>query len=242
MEAMFAADVRDVEVLYDNALAGVVYGQAARHGLHYILAGSNMATEGMAMPGEWTWNKMDKRNIVGISKRFGGPKLRTFPAIGTIKYMKHILIDRAHWIAFLDYIDYRKDEALAVLTRDYGYKPYAYKHYESVFTRFWQGYMLPAKFGYDKRKPHLSTLIMTGQMTRDEAAGRMRQIAYPSQKDLDSDRTYFLKKMGWSEEKLVDYLARPEVRHDAYPSEAALWERLLGLYRKLDLRVGRLAR
>lgn len=242
MEAMFAADVRDVEVLYDNALAGVVYGQAAKHGLHYILAGSNMATEGMAMPLEWTWNKMDKRNIVGISKRFGGPKLRTFPAIGTFRYMKHILVDRAHWIAFLDYIDYKKDEALAVLTRDYGYKPYAYKHYESVFTRFWQGYMLPAKFGYDKRKPHLSTLIMTGQMTRDEAADRMRQIAYPSQKDLDSDRTYFLKKMGWSEEKLVDYLARPEVRHDAYPSEAALWERLLGLYRKLNLRVGRLAR
>lgn len=240
MEAMFAADVRDVEVLYDNALAGVVYGQAAKHGLHYILAGSNMATEGMAMPGEWTWNKMDKRNIVGISKRFGGPKMRTFPAIGTFRYMKHILVDRAHWIAFLDYIDYKKDEALAVLTRDYGYKPYAYKHYESVFTRFWQGYMLPTKFGYDKRKPHLSTLIMTGQMTRDEAAERMRQIAYPSQKDLDSDRTYFLKKMGWSEAKLTDYLARPEVRHDAYPSEAALWERLLGLYRKLNLRVGRL--
>jgi N-acetyl sugar amidotransferase len=242
MEAMFAADVRDVEVLYDNALAGVVYGQAAKHGLHYILAGSNMATEGMAMPGEWTWNKMDKRNIVAISRRFGGPKLRTFPAIGTFRYIKHILIDRAHWIAFLDYIDYKKDEALAVLTRDYGYKPYAYKHYESVFTRFWQGYMLPTKFGYDKRKPHLSTLIMTGQMTRDEAAERMRQIAYPSAKELASDRAYFLKKMGWSEAKLADYLARPEVRHDAYPSEAALWERLLELYRKLNLRVGRLAR
>jgi N-acetyl sugar amidotransferase len=239
MEAMFAADVRDVEVLYDNALAGVVYGQAAKHGLHYILAGSNMATEGMAMPGEWTWNKMDRRNIVGISKRFGGPKLKTFPAIGTFKYIKHILLDRAHWIAFLDYIDYRKDDALEVLKTRYGYKPYAYKHYESVFTRFWQGYMLPRKFGYDKRKPHLSTLIMTGQMTRDEAAGKMRQIAYPTQKDLDSDRTYFLKKMGWSEAKLEEYLDRPEVPHDAYPSEAALWERLLGLYRKLNLKVGR---
>lgn len=241
MESMFAADVRDVEVLYDNALAGVVYSQAAKHGLHYILAGSNMHTEGVAIPKEWTWNKMDKRNIVAISKQFGGPKLKTFPAIGTFKYIKHILVDRAHWIAFLDYIDYRKNEAMEVLRRDYGYKPYAYKHYESVFTRFWQGYMLPEKLGYDKRKPHLSTLVMTGQMTRDEAIAKLKEIAYPSQKELDSDRHYFLKKMGWSEQKLVDYLSRPEIRHDAYPSEAALWESLLALYRRLNLRVGRLA-
>lgn len=239
MEAMFAADVRDVEVLYDNALAGVVFSQAAKYKLHYILAGSNMATEGMRIPGEWTWHKLDKRNIVGISKKFGGPKLKTFPAIGTIQYAKHILIDRAHWIAFLDYIDYRKDDAVAELQRDYGYKPYAYKHYESVFTRFWQGYMLPRKFGYDKRKPHLATLVMTGQMTRDEAMQKMGEIPYPSQRDLDADKQYFLKKMGWSEEKLEAYLARPEIRHDAYPSEAALWEKLLGWYRKLGLKVGR---
>jgi N-acetyl sugar amidotransferase len=239
MEAMFAADVRDVEVLYDNALAGVVYGQAAKHKLHYILAGSNMATEGMRMPGEWTWHKLDKRNIVGISKKFGGPKLKSFPAIGTLQYAKHILLDKAHWIAFLDYIDYRKDVALEELQRDYGYKPYAYKHYESVFTRFWQGYMLPRKFGYDKRKPHLSTLVMTGQMTREEALQKMGEIAYPSQRDLDADKQYFLKKMGWSEEKFEAYLARPEVRHDAYPSEWAFFERLLGLYRKLGLKVGR---
>lgn len=240
MEAMFAADVRDVEVLYDNALAGVVYGQAARHGLHYILAGSNMTTEGMRMPGEWTWHKIDRRNIVGISKKFGGPRLKTFPAIGTLKYIKHILIDRAHWIAFLDFIDYRKDAALEELQRDYGYKPYAYKHYESVFTRFWQGYMLPRKLGYDKRKPHLSTLVMTGQMTRDEAMRKMDEIAYPSQRDLEADKQYFLKKMGWSEAKFEEYLSRAEVPHDAYPSEAALWQRLLSIYRKFGLTVGRL--
>ena len=239
MEAMFAADVRDVEVLYDNALAGVVYGQAAKHGLHYILAGSNMATEGMRMPPEWTWHKLDKRNIVGISKKFGGPKLKTFPAIGTLGYAKHILLDKAHWIAFLDFIDYRKDTALEELQRDYGYKPYAYKHYESVFTRFWQGYMLPRKFGYDKRKPHLSTLVMTGQMTREEAMQRMGEIAYPSQRDLDADKQYFLKKMGWDEAKLEDYLDRPEVPHDAYPSEWAFFEKLLGLYRKFGLQIGR---
>ena len=99
--------------------------------------------------------------------------------------------------------------------------------------------MLPRKFGYDKRKPHLSTLVMTGQMTRDEAIQKMGEIAYPSQRDLDADKAYFLKKMGWSEEKFEAYLSRPEVRHDAYPSEWAFFERLLGLYRKLGLKIGR---
>lgn len=240
MEAMFAADVRDVEVLYDNALAGTVYAQAAKHRLHYILAGSNMATEGLNIPTEWTWHKLDKRNIVAISKRFRGPKLKTFPAMGTVRYLKHLLVDRVHWVAFLNYIDYRKDAALEELGRDYGFKPYAYKHYESVFTRFWQGYLLPRKLGYDKRKPHLSNLVMTGQMTRDEALAMSSRIAYPTQRDLDADKQYFLKKMGWSEAKLEAYLARPEVRHDAYPSEAAVWEALLQLYRKLGLKVGRI--
>lgn len=241
MEAMFSADIRDVEMLYDNALAAVVYGQAAKHRLHYILAGSNMTTEGLRIPTEWAWHKLDKRNIVAISKRFGGPKLRTFPALGTLKYIKYITLDHLHWIAFLDFLDYRKATALEQLQRDHGYTPYAYKHYESIFTRFWQGYMLPRKLGYDKRRPHLSTLVMTGQMTREEALARMAELPYPNSHDFEVDKQCFLKRMGWSERKLEAYLARPEVRHDAYPSEAALFKALLAIYRRLNLRVGRLS-
>lgn len=240
MEAFFAADVIDVEVLYDNAMLAVNFQQAAKHGLKFILAGTNIATEGVDIPSTWNWHKLDKRNIVGISRAFGGPKLRTFPAISTIDYIRYLTVHRIRWISFLDYLDYNKGEALEVLQRDFGYKPYAHKHYESVFTRFYQGYLQPYKFGVDKRKPHLSSLIMNGEITRDEALRRASGIAYPSEREMEADRLYFIKKMGWSEEKFADYMRRPERPHTDFPSEAALFNKLLSIYRKLNLKVGRL--
>jgi len=240
MEAFFAADVIDVEVLYDNAMLAVNYQQAAKYGLKYILAGTNIATEGVDIPKGWNWYKSDKRNIVGISRRFGGPKLRTFPAISTLSMARYVLVNGIRWISFLDYLDYKKLEALEVLKRDYGYKPYPHKHYESVFTRFYQGYLQPYKFGVDKRKPHLSSLIMNGEISRDDALRQAQGIAYPSEKEMESDRLYFIKKMGWTEEKFEDYMRRPEKPHDAYPSEAALYRKLLAIYRKLGLSLGRL--
>jgi N-acetyl sugar amidotransferase len=239
MEAFFAADVIDVEVLYDNAMLAVNYQQARKHGLKYILAGTNIATEGVEIPRTWNWHKADKRNIVGISRRFKGPKLRTFPSISTIDMVRYIMLHRIRWISFLDYLNYRKADALAVLQAEYGYKPYAHKHYESVFTRFYQGYLLPYKFGVDKRKPHLSSLIMGGEITRDEALQRAAGIAYPSEKEMEADRLYFIKKMGWTEEKFAEYMARPEKPHTDFPSEAAFYAKLLDLYRKMNLKVGR---
>jgi N-acetyl sugar amidotransferase len=240
MEAFFAADVIDVEVLYDNAMLAVNYQQAAKYGLKYILAGTNIATEGVDIPRGWNWYKSDKRNIVGISRRFGGPKLRTFPAISTVDMARYVIVNGIRWISFLDHLDYKKLDALEVLKRDYGYKPYPHKHYESVFTRFYQGYLQPYKFGVDKRKPHLSSLIMNGEISRDEALRQAQGIAYPSEKDMETDRLYFIKKMGWSEEKFEDYIRRPEKPHDAYPSEAAFYRKLLAFYRKFGLKLGRL--
>lgn len=239
MEAFFAADVIDVELLYDNAMLAVNFQQAAKHGVKFILAGTNIATEGVDIPPTWNWHKLDKRNIVGISRAFGGPRLRTFPAISTLDYVRYLTVHRIRWISFLDYLDYNKSDALEVLQRDYGYKPYAHKHYESVFTRFYQGYLQPYKFGVDKRKPHLSSLIMNGEISRDEALQRASGIAYPSEKDMESDRLYFIKKMGWSEEKFAQYMRRPERPHTDFPSEAALFHKLLAIYRKLNLKVGR---
>lgn len=234
MEAFFTSDVIDIEVLYDNAMIALNYDQAAKNGLKYILAGTNVATEGMRMPNNWNWLKHDKKNIKGISKRFGGPRLDTFPAIGTLDYARYVFLNRINWVSFLDRIDYRKFEALEVLKSEFNYKPYAYKHYESIFTRFYQGHILPRKFGVDKRKLHLSNLVMTGQMARDEALLSCQGIAYLTEKDLEADRQYFIKKMGWSEQKLEEYLARPEKPHADYPSERVLWDGLLRLYRRFN--------
>lgn len=239
MNAFFRADVLDVELLYDNAVLALNYEQAAKYNLRYLLSGLNAATEGMAIPANWNWNKWDKRNIQAISKRFGGPKLKTFPSIGTGELVFNTFVRRIEWVPFLDFTDYRKSTALEVLTRDFGYKPYAYKHYESVFTRFFQAFILPQKFGVDKRKVHLSTLVMTGEMSREEALISATGIAYPTKKDLEADKRYFIKKMGWSLGDLEEYIVRPPVSHDFYPSEAGTFEKLRTLYARLKMNVGR---
>jgi N-acetyl sugar amidotransferase len=239
MEAFFASDVIDVEVLYDNAMIATNYQAAVRNRIKHIIAGTNVATEGMRMPRNWNWLKHDKRNIVGISKQFGGPRLKTFPAISTLDFVRYLTVHHIKWISFLDYFDYKKSEALEVLTRDFGYKPYAYKHYESIFTRFYQGYILPNKFGVDKRRLHLSNLVVMGEMTRDEALASAAGIAYPSEADLEADKQYFIKKMGWTEAKLADYIARPERPHTDYPSEAGFYYWALDMYRKMKLSAGK---
>ena len=232
MESFFAADVTDVELLYDNAGIGVNFRAAARHGLKYMLNGTNVATEGIRMPPAWNWLKYDKRNIKGISKRFGGPRLKTYPSISTLDLAWYHLRG-IRWLSFLDYTDYRKLAALQSLQGRFGYKPYPFKHYESVFTRFYQGFILPTKFGIDKRRLHFSTLIMNGEMSRDEAMTALEGIPYESEKLLHQDTAYFLKKMGWSRQKLDEYLARPGKPHDAYPSEKPLWDWSMRTYRRL---------
>lgn len=233
MQAFFDADVVDVELLYDNAMFAVNYRQAAWHGVKLILAGTNQATEGMRMPPNWNWFKFDRRNIEALGRRFGGVRLRTFPAIGTLGYVWHEFVRRIKWTSFLDYTEYNKFDALKALQGDYGYKPYPYKHYESIFTRFYQGYLLPQKFGIDKRHLHLSTLVISGQMSRDDALAGLAGIAYPSPEALQEDKTYFLKKMGWSSDDLHRYIERAPRPHSAYPSEWALWITLVRVYKLL---------
>lgn len=231
METFFAADVIDVELLYDNAVGGVNFQLAKKHGLKFLLNGTNVATEGMRMPPGWNWFKYDKRNIAGISRRFGGPKLKSFPTISTVDYIGYHL-KGIRWYSFLDYFVFTKTDALDLLTSKYGYKPYPFKHYESVFTRFYQGFILPNKFGVDKRRLHLSTLIMNGEMSREAAIDAMDGIAYASERLLRDDTKYFLKKMGWTQDKLDTYIARSEKPHDAYPSERKRWNKALSLYRR----------
>lgn len=238
MQAFFDADVIDVELLYDNAMAAVNYQQAARHGLHHILAGTNQATEGMRIPASWVWFKFDRKNIRWLGKHFRRRDLETFPAIGTLGYLWYEYVRKIRWVSFLDYFEFNKLEALAELQSEFGYKPYPYKHYESIFTRFYQGYILPQKFGVDKRRVHFSTLIASGQMTRDEAVRGLEGIPYASQKALEEDKLYFVKKMGWTAADLDAYIRRPAVAHSRYPSERPFWDRLQRLRRQLRVAGG----
>src|SRR5690606_9189727 len=159
MQAFFDADVIDVELLYDNAMLGVNYRLAVQHGTQYIVAGTNQATEGMRMPPGWNWFRYDKTNIQAVARNFGKVQMKTFPVIGTLDYVRYRVFNRVQWTSFLDVMPFNKFDALTELTEKFGYKPYPYKHYESIFTRFYQGYILPNKFGVDKRRLHLGTLV-----------------------------------------------------------------------------------
>lgn len=232
MNAFFDANVIDVELLYDNAMLAVNYQLAKKYNIKYILSGSNTSSEGMAMPLNWNWFKYDKKNIKKIA-RTQNVKIKTFPLIGTIEYLYYRLVKKIEWVPFLDYFDYNKIEAMDYLKDKYQYKPYPYKHYESVFTRFYQGFILPEKFEVDKRKLHLSSLICSKQMTREDAINDLAKSPYHSSTELNNDKEFFLKKMGWSKNQLSSYLNHEEVSHDVFGSEKFLFNFFLKIYQKM---------
>jgi len=234
-EAFFRADVLDIELLMDNAMLSINYKMANKYNIKYILSGTNTATEGFKIPENWSWFKNDAKNIKNITKQFSNQRLKTFPTFGTLDFIYYELIKKIKWILFPDYFDYSKNKAIDLLINKINFKPYPYKHYESVFTRFYQAYILPKKFGVDKRKLHLSNLIISNEIKREEALRIIQQPTYPSEDDEKKDIKYFLKKMKWTEEDLKNYLSKPEINHSKYGSEKKFWELLKNFYKSSNL-------
>jgi N-acetyl sugar amidotransferase len=230
-ESFFNSDVIDLELLTDNFLVSLNFEQAHKWKTKFILSGSNTVTEGIPMPTNWAAvNKYDKKNILNIWKQKGkGYPLKSISIFSLNAYYYNWHIRGIKWYRFLDLLDYKKSEAVARLSRDYGYVPYPYKHYESVFTRFYQGVILPRKFGVDKRKNHFSALIMDGDMTREEALSKLTQLPYPNEAEMMSDISYFLKKFKWTQAQLDEYLSRPKIPHAHYGED----KDLMVLIRKL---------
>lgn len=232
--SFFKANVIDIEMLMDNAMIALNYQMARQYRVKWVLSGVNRATEGMHMPSNWNWLKFDARNIRDIHRRFGTLPIKTHPLISVAGLIWNRYVLGVQWTSFLDYFDYRKEEALFTLQKEVGYRPYPYKHYESVFTRFYQGYILPQKFDVDKRKLHLSTLIATGQMSREDALEMMQGSPYPDPNQEREDCEYVLKKLGFSREEFERYIGAPAVPHNAYRSEKPIWDLLYRCYKGLE--------
>ncbi len=233
------ASVSDAEIPTDHAIHAVLYQQAARRNIKYILLGTNLVTEAI-LPVSWTFGIQDWRYINGVHRQFGSKSLKTFPHLGywTLNYY-YRQIKRIRQVSVLDYVDYSKREAIRVLTEVLGWRPYGGKHYESIYTRFFQGYILPTKFGIDKRRAHLSTLIMSGQITRDAALAEVRQPPYAGYMQ-EEDMDYVLKKLGFSEEEFRQIMALPIRTYHDYPNSLPLvkltrtlnpgrWARFVGI-------------
>jgi N-acetyl sugar amidotransferase len=225
------ASVIDVELVTDHAIFAAMLRLARQHRIRFVLSGTNLATEAI-LPQAWVWPKQDLRNIRAIHRRFGEIPMKTFPVCGMLRWsvLRYTVLGPTY-IELLNEVRYRKKEVLKTLEDEVGWRYYGGKHYESVFTRFYQAYLLPTKFGVDKRRAHLSSLIMNGEMDRSEALAELAEPLYAPE-DLAEDRSYVLKKLGFSELEFAKILEMPPKRHDDYPSSVALF-RILARYREV---------
>jgi N-acetyl sugar amidotransferase len=218
--AYFKAGVIDIEALTDHAIFASIYRLAFRMGIRYVLSGSNVVTEGI-LPHHWTHRKSDYINIVDIHRHFGTLSLKTFPLIDK-RTKDRIRKWGLETVELLNWVPYDKAEAKALLQRELGWQDYGGKHYESVFTKFYQAYILPVKFGVDKRKAHLSTLVCSGQISRQQALEELSKPLYDPA-DLQKDKEYVLKKLGFTEAEFDGMMADKPVPHNTFAVEGSLF-------------------
>ena len=223
--AFLKADVIDIELLYDNAMLATLYEQANKYDIKFILGGTNHKMEGLRMPLNWVWYKFDGKMIKAICKKFG-VSVKQFPMMTLFKWIYYRKITKIKWISLLDYIDFNKLDATNILVNSYDYKKYPFKHYENVFTRFYQGYILVKKFGVDKRRLHLSNLILSNQLTRDEGLLLLNSQPYEDQQ-LKIDKQFVLSKLDMSQMELEEYLKRPSKSHFEFASDLPLHDWLI---------------
>lgn len=231
--AFFRASVVDIELLTDHAIAAVIYQVCRKHGIRYFFSGYNTATESV-MPATWFHaNKLDSRNIRDIYRRHGdGQPLKTFPMLSLPGFLLMSAGRVPVNIPLLNYVPYDKAAALKLLEEKLGWVNYGGKHFESRFTRFYQAYILPRKFGVDKRRAHLSSLVYSGQLTREEALQQLATEIDP-QGTLEAERDYVIKKLMMTQEEFAAYMAAPAVPHLQYRSWEGLRRFLVGAKRLL---------
>lgn len=166
--AFLMAGVKNVEIPSDHMILATSLELANKYKIKWVLSGGNVVSESI-MPPSWGYNARDLVHIKDIYKRYIGRDLSGLPLCGVWLWNKYKWINRINTVYLLDYINYNVKESKDILSKEYGWKDYGEKHEESVFTSWFQNYYLFEKFGIDKRKAHYSSLINSGQMTREEA-------------------------------------------------------------------------
>jgi N-acetyl sugar amidotransferase len=217
--AYFKASVIDLEIPTDHMIFGALYKTAARHNIKYLLSGTNQATEWL-LPQAWYYRKFDLENVRGIHKAFGERPMKMLPALGVWEQAWYYFVKGIRNVHILDLIDYNKPRAKQFLIDELGWRDYGGKHHESIFTRFYQGYILPRKFDVDKRKAHLSSMILSGQATREEALAELQQPTYDERLQLQ-DKDYVAKKLGFTPQEFEALLTQPNRTHEEFGTDQA---------------------
>jgi len=237
--AFFKAQVPHLDTPQDHAFFAGLYNFAAKHGVKYILTGANYSTECVREPLEWHYHASDLRQLKDIHRRFGSRPLKTFPLADIFTYkLYYRFLKGVRVVKPLNSVPYIKEDAMQLLVDRFGWQRYAHKHYESRFTRFYEGFWLPTKFGYDKRRAHFSSLILTGQMTREDALQKIAQRAYDDD-TIAHDFEYIATKLDISVDGLRALLNGPARTYRDYANSMPLINagthvlRLLGIQRAI---------
>lgn len=234
----YLASVVDLDVPADHTIFGSIFEIAKKMGIKYILNGGNYLTE-YIMPKTWNYLKTDLVNIKNIHKKFGELPFKGVPTNGVIDQIKYRMLGIVS-VPLLYMVDFKQKEVVELLEKELGWRNYEGKHFENVFTRFYQGVVLPNKFGIDKRKPHLSNLIFSGQITKEDALNELSKPTYPIHLQND-DKEYISKKLGFSKDEFDEILNRENVPHEFYGTDEQLrrniykWSTLIlpGKYKSL---------
>ena len=217
--AFFKSGVSHIDTPQDHAFFATMYKFASKHNIKHILTGGNYSTECIRNPLEWMYYQSDSIQLRDIYKKHGSGKLKDYPVTNILwhkvflPYFKKIKLIRP-----LDFFPYYKDEAMKTLVEEFGYQEYPQKHFESRFTRFYESYWLPKKFGFDTRKVQYSSFILTDQMTRKEALEKLKTPAYDSE-TIHQDFEYIATKLGISVEELQSYMDAPNKTYKDYKSQ-----------------------
>ncbi len=216
--AYLKASVVDIEVPTDHFIYATLYEIAFKNRIRYVLDGNNISTEFWGGSWKWAYSKLDLVNLLNIHKKFGTIPLKKFPKLGFYQRYFYQRTYKIKSVYLLNYVPYNKKEVIKTIESELGWRDYGGKHYESIFTRFYQGYILPKKFGIDKRKAHFSNLIWSGQMTREEALEELKKPTYPLAQQ-EEDKTYVIKKFGLTEQEFENIMHLPIVPHEHYGTE-----------------------
>lgn len=235
--AFFKSGVPHIDIPQDHAFVATLYNFAAKHGIRHILNGGNIATECVRYPLEYYYYGTDMFQIKDILSKFGTIPMKTYPFSSVFRHKIYLrYIRRVKVVKALNYIPYTKNMAAETLENEYGWKPYPQKHFESRFTRFFEGYWLIKRFGFDVRRVQLSSLILTKQMTRAEALSNLDQPSYDTEL-IHQDFEYVATKLGITPDILEGYLTMPKKYYWDYRNQQAIIQkgaeimRLLGLGR-----------
>lgn len=230
--AFFKASLANCDIPTDHAFLAVLYRASANHSVKTIISGGNIATE-FILPSSWGYNASDLRHLKAVHSRFGTRRLGDYPTLAFwARYFWYPFIRGIRSIRILDYMPYDKVAAKEIIQRELGWRDYGGKHYESVFTRFFQAYYLPVKFGYDKRRAHLSSLIVSRQMTKEQAIAELEQPT-ASAELLTRDKEFIAKKIGISVETFDTLVATKPRSFREFPSNEWLFKLKTRLFKVL---------